>query len=49
MAKTNDICRDCLRWDQHGSDCWVHWEKKKDCSLRATTNEELQVPISAIR
>ncbi len=49
MAKVNEVCKDCLRWDKHGAECWVHWDLKKDCSLKATNEDHLQVPLNTIR
>lgn len=39
----NEICKDCLRWEKHKKDCWVYWEGKKECSLKARTVEELAI------
>jgi len=34
-------CVDCLRWEQFGRNCHYFWEGKKECSMYATTPEEL--------
>ena len=34
-------CRGCLRWEQHGRNCWYFWEVKKECSMFAESPEEL--------
>jgi len=38
----NDICRECLKYQQFGKACWVYWDKKKDCSMRVTDHIEWQ-------
>lgn len=37
----NEICKGCLRWEKFKEKCWVYWEGKKECSLKAKTVEEL--------
>ena len=27
-------CQNCLKFDTFGRDCWVFWERKKECSMR---------------
>lgn len=37
MAKA-ECCEGCGKWDQHGENCWVFWEKKKVCSHHSDNN-----------
>lgn len=34
-------CKGCVRWDKFGKNCHYFWEAKKECSMYATTVEEL--------
>ncbi len=34
------ICVGCLRYDKFGDKCWVFWEGKKFCTMKATNVEE---------
>jgi len=44
MAKeVNEICKNCVRWQQFNDACWVHWEGKKECSHRAETKDEVDM------
>ena len=48
MDDANEICKDCLRYKRFGKGCYVHWDRKKECSLRITREEEWQIPVSFI-
>ncbi|HLC50196.1 MAG TPA: hypothetical protein VJI97_02105 [Candidatus Nanoarchaeia archaeon] len=26
-------CVGCIRWQQHGKNCWYYWEGKKHCTV----------------
>ena len=32
--KTNDICKDCVKWEAFKEGCWVFWEGKKFCTQK---------------
>jgi hypothetical protein len=34
-------CRGCIRWERFGKNCWYFWESKKECSMFASSPEEL--------
>ena len=36
----NEICKDCLKWQAYGEQCWVHWKGKKECTLKARNSDE---------
>ena len=36
----NEVCKGCLRWERFGRNCFVFWEGKKVCTMKATTEEE---------
>jgi hypothetical protein len=31
-----ECCRDCLKWEQFGKNCWIYWERKKHCTQKVT-------------
>ncbi|MBW2999513.1 hypothetical protein KY339_02470 [Candidatus Woesearchaeota archaeon] len=38
----NEVCENCLKWDQFEDECWVYWEGKKMCPSKVTSTEEWQ-------
>ncbi|MBI2139083.1 hypothetical protein HYU13_05825 [Candidatus Woesearchaeota archaeon] len=46
MDECNEICKDCIRFKKFGKSCWVYWEGKKQCTFRATREDEfLAMPM----
>ena len=43
MAKqeTPECCDGCIKWEQFGKDCWVYWERKKECAQKVTDASQL--------
>ena len=41
-SDVNPICRECIKFESFGKGCWVYWEGKKFCTMRATTKDELE-------
>ena len=38
-----ECCDGCVKWQQFGSECWVYWEKKKNCSQHTPTGEDIRL------
>ena len=34
-------CEDCLKWEQFGKECWVYWEKKKECTQKVESLDQM--------
>ncbi len=39
MAKTNQICENCIIWKTQGNKCWYHWELKQQCT------QKIELPV----
>ena len=37
---TNECCKNCLKWQQFGEECWAHWHGKKECSQLVESQDE---------
>jgi len=35
-----EVCKNCLRWEKFGKNCYVYWEGKKFCTRKVLTMEE---------
>ena len=31
-SEPKHVCSSCANWKEFGSECWFHWEEKKECS-----------------
>jgi len=38
---SSECCNGCIVWEKFGNKCWVHWEKKKECSQFAGSWDEV--------
>ncbi len=41
MEETPDCCKNCVKWEKFGKNCWVYWELKKDCTHHSTSWDEV--------
>ncbi len=41
MAEPSECCKECVKFDKFGKNCWVYWDLKKQCTLHAKEWDEV--------
>lgn len=48
MDNVNKICKDCIKFARFKKDCFVYWDKKKHCTMRAANDDEMARQASVL-
>ena len=41
MAEVPECCKECVKWEKFGKNCWVYWDLKKQCTMHAKDWEDI--------